>query len=221
MIMPSVSLTKGVSTPASTRRAITARNAAFERLLPIIRRHARIRFRHLPAGEREEAAQEVIVSAFVAFTRLCERNKQHVAFATPLAQYAAAGFNVGRRVATSLNCRDVTSVYCQRRTGVTVQSLQRWNEQDEQWDELVIADGRATPADIATLRIDFWAWLASLPRRDRWIAWLLAAGEAVRDVAHRFGVTPGRISQMRRELRDNWILFTADLQEVQPDLSGA
>jgi DNA-binding NarL/FixJ family response regulator len=131
--------------------------------------------------------------------------------------YTAAGFNVGRRVSTSLNCRDVTSAYCQRRTGVTVQGLQRWNEQEEQWDELVIEDRHSTPAEIATLRIDFWAWLASLPRRDRWIAWLLAAGEAVRDIANRFGLTPGRISQMRRELCDSWQVFVADVAKLQLD----
>jgi hypothetical protein len=120
-----------------------------------------------------------------------------------------------------MNCHDVTSAYCKRRTGVAVQSLQRWDEQEEEWDELLVEDRHATPAEIATLRIDFWAWLASLPRRDRWIAWLLAVGEAVTNIAKRFGVTPGRISQMRRELCDSWQLFVADLQDVRLDPSGA
>jgi hypothetical protein len=205
-------------TPSSSR-TIADRNQTFLKLLPIIRRHARIHYRHLPAVEREEAVQEIVVSSFVAFTRLCERRKQHCAFGTPLAVYAAAQFNAGRRVAMSLNRRDVTSVYCQRRTGVTVRSLTRWIEQDEEWDEMIVEDRRATPADIAMLRIDFWAWLASLSRRDRWIAWLLAMGEAVRDIANRFGLTPGRISQMRRELCDSWQVFVADVAKTQLDLA--
>jgi hypothetical protein len=209
------------SSDPATSATVASRNQAFLRLLPIIRRHARIHYRHLPAVEREEVVQEIIVSSFVAFTRLCERQKQNCAFGTPLAVYAAAQFNAGRRVSTPSNRRDVTSAYCQRRTGVSVQSLQQWNDEEQEWDELVVEDRHATPAEIATLRIDFWAWLASLPRRDRWIAWLLAAGEAVRDIASRFGLTPGRISQMRRELCDNWHIFVADLRDVQPESAAA
>jgi hypothetical protein len=205
----------------STSTVITDRNQAFLQLLPIIRRHARIHYRHLPPIEREEAIQEIIVSSFVAFTRLCQQQKQHCAFGTPLAVYAAAQFNAGRRVSTPSNRRDVTSAYCQRCTGVSVQSLQRWNDEEQEWDELVVEDRHATPAEIATLRIDFWAWLASLPRRDRWIAWLLAAGEAVREIADRFGLTPGRISQMRRELCDSWHMFVADIAKTQLDPARA
>jgi hypothetical protein len=70
---------------------------------------------------------------------------------------------VGRRVGASLNRDDVTSAYCQRRTGVQVQSLTRWNTQEGGWDERMIEDRNATPAQIAVLRSDVWAWLASLP----------------------------------------------------------
>lgn len=114
----------------------------------------------------------------------------------------------------------VTSAYCQRQTGVKVQSLQWWNEEEQEWDELVVEDRHATPAEIATLRIDFWAWLASLPRRDRWIEWLLAAGEAVGSIAKRFGLTPGRISQMRCELYDSWHVFVADIADAQLKPTG-
>jgi hypothetical protein len=82
-------------------------------------------------------------------------------------------------------------------------------------------DRHPTPAEIAMRRIDFWAWLESLPRRDRWIARLLAAGEAVRDIATRFGLTPGRTSQMRRALCDSWNVFATDVQGVPLDLPAA
>ncbi len=221
MIMSAVRPTTEASLPPSTYPTIAARNAAFVRMMPVIRRNARLRLRHLPAAEREEAEQEIVASAFVAFARLVGRRQGHRAYATPLADFAIKGFRMGRRTSARLNRNDVTSHYCRRHSGVTMQSLQRWNEQEGQWDELLIEDRHATPADIAMLRIDFWSWLASLPRRDRWIAWLLAAGEAVRDIAQRFGVTPGRISQMRRELCDSWHLFTADLQDASPDVLAA
>ncbi len=56
------------------------------------------------------------------------------------------------------------------------------------------------PATIAGFRIDFAEWRATLPNRLQAIADALANGETTMDVATRFGVSEGRISQIRREL---------------------
>ena len=65
---------------------------------------------------------------------------------------------------------------------------------------MLIEDRHATPADLAASRIDFPAWLATLSRRDRRIALRLADGDAAGSVAQQFGISQGRISQLRREL---------------------
>jgi hypothetical protein len=186
------------------------------RLVPTIRRHARIRLRHLGAAEREEAVQEIVASAFVAFVRLIARRQGHRAFATPLAEFGVRGYRAGRRVGGRLNRRDVTSHYCTVKTGVTVTGLIRWDDQAQEWREILVEDRRFPPAEAAAARLDFAAWLAALPNRNRRIALLLATGEATSVVAQRFRLTPGRVSQLRRELRDDWHTFVDDRVNETP-----
>ncbi len=71
-------------------------------------------------------------------------------------------------------------------------------------------DKRAGPADIARVRIDFADWLGSLKRRDRRVAEFLANGETTTAAAKKFKVSAGRISQLRKELGENWRRFIGD-----------
>ena len=56
-------------------------------------------------------------------------------------------------------------------------------------------------------RIDFGQWLHGLPARRRHLAELLAMGERTREAARQFGISPGRVSQIRRELEASWERF--------------
>ena len=78
------------------------------------------------------------------------------------------------------------------------------------WQEIVVEDKRATPADTAACRLDFAAWLVRLPERHRRVAELLAASETTTAVARHVGLTPARISQIRRELHDAWRTFQGE-----------
>ena len=53
----------------------------------------------------------------------------------------------------------------------------------------------APVSDIVAFRVDFADWLKSLRRRDRRIAQSLALGNCTGDVAKRFKVSAGRVSQ--------------------------
>jgi hypothetical protein len=75
------------------------------------------------------------------------------------------------------------------------------------WEELVVEDRNSSPAEIAACRLDFRAWLRRLDRGRRALATRLARGESTTEVANRFGVSSGRISQLRNELRNSWHLF--------------
>ncbi len=75
---------------------------------------------------------------------------------------------------------------------------------------MVVEDRHATPADVAATRIDFDAWLRSMPPRQRAIAEVLATGEGTTLVARRFGLTAGRISQLRRKLHRSWCLLQGE-----------
>ena len=179
----------------------------FLKLLPAICRAARYAFRRFPPDAKEEAVQEVVASSLGAYRALCRRGRESVATSSSLAAYAIAHFRVGRSVTHSLNIDDISSKHCQRRKQIQIQSLQRYDTQACQWQELLIEDGKATPADTAAMRIDFAAWLSSLSPRMRALAELLAVGETTGAVATLFHVSAGRISQIRRKLMDAWNQF--------------
>jgi hypothetical protein len=182
----------------------------FMALLPAIERHAQRAFRNDPVAEREEGVQSTIVSAMVAYARLVERGRAHLAFPTPLANYGVRHHRSGRRVGGRQNCRDLMSPV-HPRDGGDILNLKPSGE----WKEAVLEDRRITPAELAAIRIDFEAWLATLSHRDRCLANFLASGEDTSAAAQRFRLTPGRISQLRRKLRRAWEKFTGE--EERPE----
>ena len=182
-------------------------HATFIKMLPAITRHAKLSFRHLMPEAREECVQAVVCNACSAIARLAELGKLDMAYATVLARYGVSQVRDGRMTGGHLNCKDISSAYCQRLKGVVVERLDKYDADEECWQEILIPDRHCTPAELAASRIDFPAWLATLKSRDRKIAMKLAAGETTGDVAHKFRVSAGRISQLRRELAETWRAF--------------
>ena len=144
-------------------------DAAFEAMLPTIRRQAKHAFRAVRRELREELVAEVVANSFIAYRRLVERDKADLAYPSVLARFAIKQVRVGRRVGNNLNVRDVTSHYCQRAKGVRLQRLTGAQDHCGRWQDIVVEDKTATPADIVATRIDFADWLKSelLLRRQR------------------------------------------------------
>jgi hypothetical protein len=202
-----------ITIPKQRTRTSTAQHwhAKFLGLLPTIRRQARIAFRHEPSERREEMTAEVVANCWVAFVRLMKRGLDDAIYPTPLAQYAIKQVRAGRKVGGKLNCRDVSSGHCQVTKGVRVGRLDHYDANTDEWKEVLVEDRRAGPAETACCRIDFADWFRSLSRRNRRIASTLAQGETTTSVARQFGVSPGRISQIRRELREAWDRFHGEI----------
>lgn len=182
----------------------------FLRLLPRIRKHARIAFGHLDPESREEAVQAVVCNACCAVARLAELDKLDLCYASVLARYGVAQVRDGRMTGGSLNCNDISSRYCQRAKNITVERLDKYNEDEECWEEVLIPDNTCTPAELAASRIDVPAWLRTLKRRDRQLARFLSLGNRTQDAARRFDMSQGRVSQLRRELQESWREFTGE-----------
>lgn len=181
-------------------------HAGFLAMLPAIRRHLRVVFRSLDPEARAEAVQEGICNAMIAYLRLHERGELAKAYPSPLAKYAARQVWDGRKVGGKLNVKDVSSAYCQRLKHVVLERLDKW-DREEGWLEAIVEDRTATPADVARVRLDFAAWLKTLPRRDRKVALELARGDRTGEVARKYDLSEGRISQLRRELHLSWELM--------------
>jgi hypothetical protein len=197
-----------------TAQSKPAWHAGFLALLPEIYRHIRFAFRRLESERRDEATQEALANALVAYVRLHELGKTDVAYATPLANYAVRQVCSGRQVGCRLNMDDVLSPYAQRRQGFTVSRLQRPDEREGTWKEILVEDPTCTPAELAASRIDFGAWLNKLPRKKRRIASTLAASETTKEAAKKHKVTPGRVSQLRRELAASWDEFHGEPEQA-------
>jgi hypothetical protein len=191
---------------ASRKQRMAAWHAGFLAMLPAIRSQLKVAFRNLDPEARAEAVQEGVCNAMVAYVRLHERGETKKAYPTPLAQYAARQIRDGRKVGGKLNVKDVSSGYCQRLKHVVLERLDKWDK-DEGWMEILVEDKSATPADVARVRLDFAAWLKTLPRRDRKVALELARGDRTREVAQKYDLSDGRISQLRRELHLSWELM--------------
>jgi hypothetical protein len=182
----------------------------FLALLPDIYSQVCYGFRRLSGERRDEAVQEALANAMVAYRRLAELGKTKLAYASPLAQYAVRQVRSGRKVASSLNVYEMLSVYAQRKLGFAVDRLSCPDATEGTWKELLVADRRATPAELAASRLDFAAWWRLLPRRKRRIAAALAEGATTSEAAHAFKLTAGRISQLRRELQLSWQTFQGE-----------
>jgi hypothetical protein len=192
-------------------------HARFLSMVPAIRQHAEICFRGLGGDLRQELIQEVVARSLCDYLRLRERGKEHVAQAGPLARFSVAAVKQGRRVGRRRNVRDVGSKYCRYRNGIKLQSLGE-RQVNGSWCEILTDCRRWTPADAAAARLDIREWLTTLPDRTRELAERLALGESTQNAARLFGISCGRVSQLRRALEHGWRSFQGELPSTDCSL---
>jgi len=184
-------------------------------LLPVIVNYVRPAFRELGREAQAEAIQESIANALVAYARLVEQGRESLAFATVLARFAVSQVRAGRQVGGRLNAQDISSTYCQQRKQIRLGRLDRFDPQENCWQETIVEDHRTPVLDQVCFRIDFPAWLDSLPPRDRKIAQSLAEGLSTTEVARQFGLTMGRVSQLRRAFEKSWLAFQGEEERIE------
>jgi hypothetical protein len=203
--------------------------AQFLNLLPKIQEHARIYFRHvLCADQKADKIAETVALAWKWLVRLHERRKDVSRFPMVFVFLVAKAVSCGRRATGVDSARDVLSPLAQRRHVFNVESLSR--SQDTQSARLAGVDGgirfdgleerlhgntRTTVVDQVVFRIDFRAWLATLTARERKIIRVMMLNERTRDLARTFGVSPGRISQIRHDFKKGWRSYCGDDTEFQ------
>lgn len=193
--------------PSRCKKSRPVWHDGFLAMVPTIRRSARVAFRHLGEEAQEDAIAETVANALVAYVRLFEQGKIDLAYPTVLARYAIAQINSGRRVGNHLNTKDVLAEAARKRHGFTVESLNRFDKHVGEWIEAVIEDTRTPVPDQAAFRCDFPEWLTTHSPRNRRIAEALALGRSTSEVARRFKISAGRVSQLRSELHDSWLEF--------------
>jgi len=145
------------------------------------------------------------------FVRLHRQGKDPAQFVGALAAYAAKPVRSGRRLCGQEHPKDVMSPFAQHRRGFSVGRLPDFETLSENPLRTALADNTRTPVDQQVcFRLDFPAWLRSLSQRDRRVVEDLMLGERTLDVARRHGLSPGRVSQLRREFMDGWLAFCGE-----------
>jgi len=192
------------------RLPVLSWHAQFLSMLPRIRDHAAVSFRYLNPEAREEAIQEVVCNALRAYVRLLQLKKIDLAYPLVLAKFGVAQVKDGRKVGGHLNIHDVSSEYAQRQKGFSLGRLDHYDHEDNSWQEILVEDKHSGPAEVVATKIDFTQWLQMLPSRARMIAKLLATGESTSVVARTFDLSASRISQMRKELAQDWKEFLGE-----------
>ena len=193
-------------------------HAGFLSLLPAIERRARATFRGRPIAEQEEATAVAVAAAFVAYVRLANQGRDPARdFPATLVSYAVLHSKSFRQVGSRTSAVDALSPLARRKQGFRVESLSvsacvpstRFSPTEgdgRMWDlkdRLTDNTRTAVPEQVA-FRLDFPEFVGTLGARDRAMAGYLAMGHSANAVAGRFGLTAGRVSQLRREWRKNW-----------------
>jgi hypothetical protein len=196
-------------TNGSSPHTLAAAQRTFLALLPRLQRHAAVAFRDIRCPDRkEELTAEAVALAWRWVLRLVERGKDVAAFPSALATFACRAARSGRRLCGQEPVRDVLSPLSQRRKSFVVNPLpSRSTLGANVYDEALIDNARTPPDEQAAFRHDFPLWLASLGGRKRAVAETLMVGETTLAASAKHNMSPGRISQLRREFMEGWERF--------------
>jgi hypothetical protein len=220
-------ITSATSSP--TTPSLDQLQAGFLALRARVERHAAVCCRHVRcANRRADFIAEATGLAWKWYAELARRGKDAAAFASVLAGFACRAVRCGRRVAGQESANDVLSEHARAKHGFTVSSLpcsvrtsheQLYGEVTRQRQQDVfeerLRENAVTPIpDQVQFKIDFRAWRRTRSERDRRLLDALMLGERTLDVSRKFGLTPGRVAQLRREFHDAWKRYCAVPGEV-------
>lgn len=179
--------------------------SAFLAMLPEIKQRLRAEFWQLGPEAREDAIEEAIVHSLLSYCRLHEQGRAEVATPMSLAWYSARQIKRGRPSVGSINSKEPLSRYAQIGNGIQVEPL------GSNWMDAMVEDKKAAVPDQVAAKIDVAAWFATLTERMTGIAKDLAFGFSTSEVARKYGLSAGRISQVRRILEESWTTFQPEL----------
>ena len=210
------------STRTSQAPPTSQLHATFQSLLPRLETHAAIVFRNVRCPDtRAERIAECVALAWKWLLRLHERGKDVNQFAMVFVFLVARAVKSGRRLAGQERAKDVLSSRAQRKHGFRVEALPastrrplddlygsvRGQQHLDAIEERLRDNTVTPPPDAASFRIDFRDWLRTRTDRDRRIIDDMMCDERTLDLARKHGISPGRISQLRRAFMEDWERF--------------
>jgi hypothetical protein len=183
--------------------------AAFLGIAPRIVLHGEVVFRRVRCPHRkEEYLAEMTALCWRWLVRLARQGKDATQFVSALATFAARQVWSGRRLCGQEKSKDAMSGRAQRRHRFSVSDLpQQSTLNGNPLEEALRDTTQSTPDELAAFRVDFPQWLDRLGERNRSLALDMALGNRTDELAESYQISRGRVSQLRRELHDNWERF--------------
>jgi hypothetical protein len=202
--------------------SLSAAQREFTNHLAAVETAARFAFRRrfrMRRQDFDEALAETLAAAWTAWVGLLSRGKDPVQIGVHgIANNAVRYVRNGRRVANrscGRSAMDVNNRKAQAACGYRLKSLDGNGQPADKtvggWQDWIVGNNRCTPADEAVFRLDFTAWLASLPERRRRTAELLGEGHGTGEVARAVGISAAAVSQARVWLERSWRAFQGEL----------
>jgi hypothetical protein len=201
-----------LSTPTDSAALARLQATFLASVLPKALSHGRVYFRHLRSAElKEEYIAEMVALTWRWHLRLAERGKDASRFPSALARFAARAVRSGRKLAGMDRAKDVLSPQARQRQGFAVGKLPDYSALDGSPLAEALHDNTQSPVvEQVCFRLDFPPWRASHAERDRRLLDDLMLGERTLDVAGKYGLSPGRVSQLRREFLLDWRRYVSE-----------
>jgi hypothetical protein len=191
--------------------------AQFEALIPTITAHLKKMFR---AGRcactKADFVAEALALCWRWFVRAAALGKDAAAIVGPMTTFAARKVRSGGTVCGMQPAKDVMSLTAKLKHGVVVKSLSASGNHTA-WRapaggqirlaafEEALSENTVTPVpDQVIFRIDWPEFLNKLTKRDRKMVEFLALGNSNNAAADAFGISRGRVSQLRRGWCEKW-----------------
>ena len=202
-------------TQPAIARSLADLQARFLQIRDRIETHARIYFRQVKCWfKKADLIAETIALSWKWFRRLAQKGRDATEFASALAAYAARAVRCGRRITRQLKPKDVLSKVARQRHGFCVGKLPDFSTLDTNpLQEALIDNTRSPVPEQVMFRLDFPSWLTTRTERDRRIIGDMMAGQRTLYLSRRYGISPGRISQLRREYHDDWQRFCGEFSD--------
>jgi hypothetical protein len=213
-----------MSSIATLSHLIPQAQRNFESAIPRINDAIRYHFRRYRWSKQhqDEAFAEARAATWVAWHGLLRRGKNPIDVGIiAIVGFACRGVKNGRTVGANRSlgrgAGDIQNSKIRRTTGLRVLAFDDLaDDSDRPWQDWLLATNqRVGPAEQAAIRIDFAAWLQTIPRRKRQAAELLAQGFSTGEVAEHLHVTPAAVSQDRHWLARSWQEFQAQSDDIE------
>jgi hypothetical protein len=109
-----------------------------------------------------------------------------------------------------LRCaKDIMNELTQQRRGFVVGKLPDFSTlETNPLADALVDNTRTPPPDAAAFRCDFPAWQRTRTHRDRKIINRMMQGDRTNELSRSFGISPARVSQLRRDYHEDWERFT-------------